>query len=131
MEYPQIKTVHLKKLAFALNMAVSKELVFDINLDVRQDAVEYVANSLLIAMRAKLWTHQVPGEVKLPANIWEHAKLLHAPRWFTRRWPVRYTSVRVDAIAVLPELVVSGHQSFNSYEVHYPEDWPVSLNDRS
>jgi hypothetical protein len=42
-----------------------------------------------------------------PATWWQHWKQDHAPRWFTRRWPIRYKTVErtveYEVCAMYPE----------------------------
>ena len=37
----------------------------------------------------------VPTEIEFPATVWDHWKMKHAPEWFIRRWPVKYTKLVV------------------------------------
>lgn len=39
----------------------------------------------------RLETGRFERTVRVPATWWEHLKRDHAPAWFTRRFPVRYT----------------------------------------
>jgi len=43
-------------------------------------------------------------EIQRPATWFQMLKEQHAPYWFKRRWPVRYTTETYDARALYPKL---------------------------
>lgn len=59
---------------------------------------------LAIEIQSRICGEQV-GQITLraPADWWQHFKERWAPRWWLRRWPVRYRTQVADVKAVFPD----------------------------
>jgi len=64
----------------------------------------------VLQLRGWLASRQHTQSVRYPADWWEALKARFAPRWALTRWPVRYTSITLDACAIWPKFP-------------YPADW--------
>lgn len=66
----------------------------------------FLTDSLYYRLKAAILGREATQDVAYPATWWEHFKQAHFPAWALARWPVRYTTVRVDARALFPDLAV-------------------------
>lgn len=65
----------------------------------------FARNSLMMRLVAEVWRTDI-GKIEriAPRDWWEAIKERFAPKWFTRRWPVRYDEITVECFAIFPEL---------------------------
>lgn len=92
-----------------------KELTYDITKIVASKTLstEYLRQACL---ELEKYGNQITGELvydlnayfkkidgrplKVPRNWWQHLKLSHAPKWFVKKWPVRFTVYTPQALFV-------------------------------
>ncbi|MGW1961765.1 hypothetical protein ACWCPD_15985 [Streptomyces sp. NPDC001935] len=92
--------VELAFKTYALRWTVAEELLFDLDVAVRQDDF---FGQYLFQLRAKILADDLPPQrltrrtrvpFEVPASTWQMWKARHARRWYAKRlvarWPVRY-----------------------------------------
>lgn len=98
---PTIDTITLNLRKLAIQHRISGQLLDDLRLDARQDALNYTAEQMVLALATRVQTHNLPPDqitetrshtTTQPATWWQHWKQDHAPQWWLRRWPVRETA---------------------------------------
>jgi len=97
-----VKEVKLEKLAIAVSEYVSRNTPEEH--DYRLTALaEYVGKNLLFNLRQYIWSEQLGTvEINHPRTWFEMLKRDHAPKWFIRRFPVRYKTEVYNAKALYP-----------------------------
>jgi hypothetical protein len=67
--------------------------------------VESVMQEMVLRLVAEITaTRPAFHVVEYPATWWEAFKARWFPRWALKRWPVKLTTVRVEARALLPDI---------------------------
>jgi hypothetical protein len=102
MKYePNIKTIELERLYICKAMAMNTTLM-GMDIDIRKDILE---RAVTYQVRGFLWSRSLKRyEVRWPANWKEAVKERWFPEWALRRWPVKYSSKRMELKAVWPTL---------------------------
>lgn len=57
---------------------------------------DWITNALVVRMRGWLLSQKNTVEIAYPLDWWEAVKARFAPRWFTKRYPVRYERWSVE-----------------------------------
>lgn len=103
-------SVTLKKLRFQLSRIIHKEFLEELELDGRLERWfdDYVTG-LALSLRSQIWAEkveEVSHTFRTPKTWWEHTKERWFPKWYLKKWPVRYdvTDVRLKRYATFPEL---------------------------
>lgn len=69
--------------------------------------VAFTADELAIRIIQSVWGEYVGDLVVMtPSNWWERLKKDHAPRWFLKRFPVRYDTTTYQAAAMYPKVTL-------------------------
>jgi hypothetical protein len=58
---------------------------------------------MVLEMKRYVWSQKLGRLVyEVPATWFEHLKKDYAPRWVLRRWPVKWSEIKVDMFALYP-----------------------------
>jgi hypothetical protein len=96
----QIEEIKLERLRYFVQMNVDAGAAseFGIKPEVRATQLaSFVSDSILFQLRQDIFGRTL-DEIKFPANWKEAVKERFAPRWFLKRWPVRYTIYKIDEL---------------------------------
>ena len=119
-DYPDIRTVTLEKLKFAMQQAISNELL-NAHVDV-QEHIDWMTDQAVVSIRGFIWAETLESETfQWPADWWQAFKERWFPAWAKRRWPVQYERHKLDVKAAYPNLKVSVPEQ--KYVIHVLEDW--------
>ena len=110
-EQVEFERIDLEKFWMMAQTYLSKELLEDFAmpavLGVRGTAAGAMLDMLLLLVKQEVYGETLGTlEIKRPATWWQMLKEQHAPYWFKRRWPVRYTTEMYDARALYPKLAM-------------------------
>lgn len=101
-EYVTYQQVTLDKIRVAAQRRIQPELFEHYRIDAWEDKL---AQELVVGIDRWVWGGEVKQHsVSWPADWWQHLKHQHAPGWFRRRWPVRYTVHAWSIKALYPDL---------------------------
>lgn len=98
---PEIDTVTLDRLKFGVRRVIDEDHLL-LNADVEVIA-GYTGRRLAVALKKDILAEKLPPASvtahkrvefsrTFPADWWQLWKNQHAPSWFRRRWPVRWTT---------------------------------------
>lgn len=95
----EISSHTFERLKFSVHEAIGQHAAESLELSQREDVyLERLVHRLTTRVLATtLVADQQTHEVHHPASWWQHMKHSHAPGWFTRRYPVRYTASTLTA----------------------------------
>lgn len=93
----------LHRTRYSSQLAFSKELL---SVEGPNPMFVHGIEQMVIRLNAYVFAEQL-GVYKhtFPANWWEHLKAAHAPRWFRDKYPVKYTTVELEGVALFPQYV--------------------------
>jgi hypothetical protein len=93
------ETIKLEKVKFALLQYLSNELISDIRF-----TDDYLSDMIIAQVRGYVWAEEVGKEfVRYPADWWQAVKERWFPAWAKRKWPVKYTSWKLEIKATYPD----------------------------
>lgn len=95
-----IETINLERLKVACRQVVAAEYAVHLDYD-------HFARGIVAQIERTVWSKKIGHEdIRYPADWWEAVKERWAPRWFLRRWPVRYRHFDVSVYHTYPGLTV-------------------------
>ena len=100
-DLPNVRSVQLEKLCFALQVPISEELI-DVTIEFEDN---WIIQAIVAEIRGAVWAEKLETkEVRYPSDWWQAFKEQYFPTWAKERWPVRYEVVRFDVKALYPHL---------------------------
>ena len=114
-----IEERRLKRFEVGLVRAISNELAteFAEKADIDFEYLsEWMKDTILMRVRQPIWgAGPFLGEpIKHPADWKEAVKQRFAPRWFKRRWPIKFTVHRFEARVLYPWVSFPKDRAFAS-----------------
>jgi|SRR5882757_143959 len=98
------ESIVLERVDVHLNKVVSetKNQIYMQDTEVRMMQLHDVADSFVIMLRGWFLGKQFPdkseyGEISVSDGPWECFKEKYAPKWFLKRWPVKYREIRYES----------------------------------
>lgn len=110
LDEKQFSKVLLSRLRQVAKMSLGDHAIDKMDLRVLRDDM---TDSILFALRTEVMTERLSDREKTiifeyPATWWEHLKKEMAPRWFLKRYPVKFSKytqkIRFEEIALYPML---------------------------
>lgn len=116
---PKPELEHLMPNIITHRLSIDKLVVqYGISAHVLENAkLEYLYNSIIDVLIARLSTHIACSETKsvktqFPSNIWQHIKAKYSPKWFTRKYPVKFQEVKINCKEMFPDLNISKNRRY-------------------
>jgi hypothetical protein len=104
----KLESIALEKVQFYARQTLSPALMQTAKLS---SWIEPVTRDLCLQLEAAVYGRRVHEESRsVPLDWWEAVKQRFAPRWFLRRYPVRYRTFTLLAYHLYPGLVFHGHR---------------------
>ena len=102
-------TVELERYRVAILTELATHFAEPARVDFQQHA-RFAADSIMARVEQAVWGEEAGVlRIETPATWWEMLKRDHAPAWFVRRWPVRYTVQEYQARTLYPKMNFPGH----------------------
>lgn len=117
--------VELERRLMTALLKVNGEMVgFGHTIRAHEYGDDFLANRLTLQLSAFVWARQDTQVLEFPSSWWQHWKMAHAPRWLTRRWPVRMDKHKVTFQQSYPLLKMDGYDTRDTVHVVSVEQPP-------
>ena len=107
------ETVTLERFRLACVTTVSSKLIERFAMPAQIDISSmpsFGSDDVAVRVIQEVYGEKVGAkEVKYPADWWQAFKARWAPRWWLDRWPVKHTTVRMEAVAFYPKVSAPEH----------------------
>jgi len=109
--------VILERIKFGFSQLITEELLADMGQVKLTSYKDFITNSIVINAKMLLLgktTKEV--SVSYPATWWDAVKKRFAPKWFTDKYPINYTTVRLTAKEVYPLIAFPKDKHFVHFQ---------------
>jgi hypothetical protein len=127
----KLQRITLEKIRIGMTQHYAKVLLLEPQISLNEHA-QHIADRFMFQLEGYLWgkndkredkrTETKTADVSWPSTWWEHWKEQHAPDWFKKRWPVKYSGVKYDTEIIhhttIHETRICPHLSIDSRNHH-------------
>lgn len=116
----EIERKQLEMMRYAVQMSLDDRLMMDaISAEVYHDAAHRMICTLTYDVYGE---KREPRRVQWPATWWDAFKQRWFPKWWLRRWPVRYAFAEFRCTQLYPDVRGMG-RIFEYVEMSNPDNW--------
>lgn len=117
----KIKQFTLEKMRFGIQSLITEDLLADMSQVELLSFFEHRTNEMVFSLRMTLMGQMLKEiQVSYPADWKEAIKERFAPKWFLKKYPVKYTEVELTASAVYPLIALPDEKHFVQFKMR---DW--------
>jgi hypothetical protein len=104
--FPEAKNIELIVEKYAIQHVLAREILDGIKHPYKVNTYfDYELDSMIVRMSAYIaCSPEKIMTIKNPITVWQHIKQDYAPKWFTKKYPVKYKEIKIGAKEAFPEL---------------------------
>jgi hypothetical protein len=104
--FPAARDIELTIEKYSMQHILSREILGGVKHPYEVNAyLDYTLDSMILRMNAYVaCSSEKIMTIQSPVTVWQHIKQDYAPKWFIKKYPVKYKEIKIAAKEAFPEL---------------------------